>query len=106
LRFCDGFAVGIDTTADAGAVPAAGAGVSATDRDGAAVEALCSADCRPDFCALVQSGAEGRRRCLAERHRAVEIAAETGQSFITICHAGIVLVCVPVLEKASVSGSR
>ncbi len=79
-------------------------GLETTDRNGAAVEALCSADCRPDFCALVQSGADGRRRCLAERHRAVEIAAETGQSFITICHAGIVLVCVPVLEKETVCG--
>jgi two-component system response regulator YesN len=34
----------------------------------------------------------------------VEIAAETGQSFITICHAGIVLVCVPVVDRDTVHG--
>ncbi|MBN2133699.1 MAG: helix-turn-helix domain-containing protein [Sedimentisphaerales bacterium] len=79
-------------------------GLETTGRNGAAVEALCSADCRSDFCALVQSGPEGRRRCLAERRRAVEIAAETGQSYITICHAGIVLVCVPVVDKETVYG--
>jgi len=79
-------------------------GLETTGRDGAPVKTLCSADCRPAFCALVQSEAEGRRRCVAERRRAVEIAAETGQSFITICHAGIVLVCVPVLENETVCG--
>jgi two-component system response regulator YesN len=47
---------------------------------------------------------EGQRRCLTERRRAVEIAAETGRPFITICHAGIVLVCVPVVDKDTVHG--
>ena len=32
------------------------------------------------------------------------MAAETGQSFITICHAGIVLVCVPVVDTDRVYG--
>lgn len=79
-------------------------GLETAGTDGAAVEGLCSDDCRPRFCALVQADAEGRRRCIAERRRGVEIASETGQSFITICHAGIVVVCVPVVDKDTVHG--
>ncbi len=70
-----------------------------TGPDGVAVESLCSADCRPAFCALIQNDPEGRTRCISERRRAADIAAQTGQSFITICHAGIVLVCVPMVDN-------
>jgi len=79
-------------------------GLETADTQGRVEKALCSSDCRPRFCAAVQRDPEGRRRCQAERRRAVEIAAETGQSFITICHAGIVLVCVPVMDTDCVHG--
>jgi len=79
-------------------------GLETTDTQGAALDGLCSRACRPCFCERVQSDPEGERRCRAERRRAVEIAAETGQSFITICHAGIVLVCVPVMDTDCVHG--
>jgi two-component system response regulator YesN len=79
-------------------------GLETAGTDGAAVEGLCSDDCRPRFCVLVQADAEGRRRCIEERRRGVEIASETGQSFITICHAGIVVVCVPVVDEDMVHG--
>ncbi len=72
--------------------------------DGERIDALCSGDCGPEFCGLVRSGEVGRARCVAEHRRAVEIAAETGQSFITVCHAGIVLVCVPVVDRDAVHG--
>jgi two-component system response regulator YesN len=72
--------------------------------DGRAVPGRCSDNCQPRFCRLVQGSEQGRQRCLAERRRAVEIAAETGQSFITICHAGLVLVCVPVVDHDTVHG--
>lgn len=75
-----------------------------TGSNGEAVSGLCSGDCEPEFCRLVRSGAVGRLRCIAERRRAVEIAAETGDSFITVCHAGIVLVCVPVVDRDTVHG--
>jgi two-component system response regulator YesN len=52
----------------------------------------------------VQEDPEGRSRCAAERRRAIEIAVETGQAFITICHAGIVLVCVPIVDRDTVHG--
>lgn len=76
-----------------------GLALETTGPDGVAVEPLCSADCRPAFCSLVQSDGEGRFRCIGERRRAAEIASQTGQSFITICHAGIVLVCVPMVDN-------
>ncbi len=79
-------------------------GLETAGTDGVAVEALCSDDCRPQFCRLVQADAEGCQRCIAERRRGVEIAFETGQSFITICHAGLVVVCVPVVNEESVRG--
>jgi len=75
-----------------------------TGRDGAAVERLCSGDCRPEFCRLVQRDAAGQARCAGERRRGIEIAVETGQPFITICHAGIVLVCVPIVDRDTVHG--
>ena len=79
-------------------------GLETTGRDGEPVAALCSADCRPEFCRLVERDTDQRRKCVAERQRAVEIAAEMGQSYITICHAGIVLVCVPVVDRDTIHG--
>lgn len=76
-----------------------GMSLETTGPDGVAVDSLCSPDCRPAFCALIQSDAQGRARCIAERRRAAEIAAQTGQSFITMCHAGVVLVCVPMVDN-------
>ncbi|MBN1359411.1 MAG: helix-turn-helix domain-containing protein [Sedimentisphaerales bacterium] len=79
-------------------------GLETAGVDGVALERFCSSDCRPRFCALVQADPQGDARCVAERRRAVGIASETGQSFITICHAGVVVVCVPVVDKESVHG--
>jgi two-component system response regulator YesN len=75
-----------------------------TGRDGRAVEGLCSRECRPPFCRLVEQDPQGLPRCVAERRRGIEIAVETGQPFITICHAGIVLVCVPIVDRDTVHG--
>jgi len=79
-------------------------GLETTARDGTPVERLCSTDCRPRFCRLVQRDPDWLQRCVAERRRAIEIAVETGQPFITICHAGIVLVCVPIVDRDTVHG--
>ncbi|MEN6575163.1 MAG: helix-turn-helix domain-containing protein [Phycisphaerales bacterium] len=79
-------------------------GLETTGPDGTPVDGLCSEDCRPRFCRLVQGDPDWRQRCSAERKRSIEIAVETGQSFITICHAGIVLVCVPVVDRDLVHG--
>jgi two-component system, response regulator YesN len=75
-----------------------------TGPDGQAAPGLSSPDAQPDFCSRVQCDTVGQHRCIAERRRAVEIAAQTGQSFITICHAGIVVVCVPVVDTDRIYG--
>jgi len=79
-------------------------GLETAGTDGLVVAGRCSTDCQPGFCRQVQGGAAGEHRCIVERRRAVKMAAETGQSFITICHAGIVLVCVPVVDTDRVYG--
>lgn len=79
-------------------------GLETRDIRGQGIRRMCSLHCYPGFCRLVQSIAEGTKRCEQERRRSLEISIETGQYYITICHAGIVLVCVPVMDKASALG--
>jgi len=74
-------------------------GLEVTDNGGKNIQQMCSGDYEPRFCRLVRSKAKGLRRCKEERLRSLGIAIETGQSYITLCHAGIVLVCVPVMDK-------
>ncbi|NQT00705.1 MAG: helix-turn-helix domain-containing protein [Planctomycetes bacterium] len=68
------------------------------------IKQMCSGDCHPKFCRIVKSSKVGLRRCNRERRRSLEIAIETGQSYISLCHAGIVLVCVPVMDKDKALG--
>jgi len=74
-------------------------GLEARNSQGREISRMCSADCYPRFCQLVQSDPAGLRRCNTERRRSLAIAFETGQCYIANCHAGIVLVCVPVMDK-------
>ena len=71
---------------------------------GKEIKGMCSGDCHPFFCRVVRGDGKGLRRCNRERKRSLEIAIETGQSYISICHAGIVLVCVPVMDKDKALG--
>lgn len=50
------------------------------------------------FCEIVNSSISGRDRCRQERVRGLNIAIETGQPYVTICHAGILIGCVPIME--------
>ena len=79
-------------------------GLETTNENGAEIKGLCSGDYHPAFCRVVRSSAVGRNRCKKERQRSLEIAIETGQSYICLCHAGIVLVCVPVMDKDKALG--
>jgi two-component system response regulator YesN len=79
-------------------------GLETTNSGGGVIESLCSGDCEPKFCEVVKSSATGVRRCNRERRRSVRIAVETGQSYISRCHAGIVLVCVPVMDEDTALG--
>ena len=79
-------------------------GLETRNIQGKEIKRMCSADCQPKFCKVVQGKAAGLSRCNKERRRSLQIAIETGQSYITICHAGIVLVCVPVMDKDKALG--
>ncbi|OHB55454.1 MAG: hypothetical protein A2Y07_07710 [Planctomycetes bacterium GWF2_50_10] len=72
---------------------------------GKIIPKMCSADCDPQFCKLVKSSPEGTKRCVEERLRSMKIAFETGQCYISICHAGLVLVCVPMMDEDNPIGA-
>jgi len=79
-------------------------GLETTDIDGKEIKKMCSGDCHPFFCQVVRGSSKGMRRCHKERRQSLKNAIETGQSYISICHAGIVLVCVPVMDKDKALG--
>jgi len=74
-------------------------GLETGNIQGKGLKQLCSADCQPMFCGIIQNSTAGRSRCSKERRRSLKIAIETGQSYISLCHAGVVLVCVPIMDK-------
>jgi len=69
------------------------------DSNNRLLQDYCSENCNPAFCTLVQSSTTGAQRCRKDRQQSLRMASETGQSYITICHAGIVLVCVPIMDS-------
>jgi two-component system response regulator YesN len=79
-------------------------GLETRNIQGKEIKQMCSGDCNPAFCRIIQSSKTGLRRCNRERRRSLETAIETGQSYISLCHAGIVLVCVPVMDKNKALG--
>lgn len=70
-----------------------------TDTEGKIVNEFCFKECDNHFCKIVKSTRLGKKKCQHERVRSIKIAIETGQPYICVCHAGIVLVCVPIMEK-------
>ena len=72
--------------------------IETTDLEGRPIRSLCSEACYPEFCKRVRHSKIGSKRCHEERLRSLNISIETGQPYITLCHAGIVLGCVPVMD--------
>lgn len=68
------------------------------------VSELSNKECCPAFCREVCRTTVGQKRCSREHLRSLKIAADTGQSYISLCHAGIVLVCVPIMDKEKALG--
>ena len=79
-------------------------GLETRNIQGKEIKQMCSVDYKPAFCKAVQKSTLGLRRCNKERRRSLEIAIETGQSYILLCHAGVVLVCVPIMDKDKALG--
>ncbi len=73
-----------------------GMALEMTDTKGIEEPSLCSSGCHPEFCKIVRSAVAGR--CSQDRIRSMGVAIETGQPYISFCHAGIALVCVPVMD--------
>ncbi len=73
--------------------------VETNGTDGKCIVSLCSKNCNPEFCKIVLKSPAGAKRCHQDRLRSLKMAFETGQPYITICHAGIVLACVPAMDK-------
>jgi len=69
-----------------------------TDIDGHEIRSLCSKGCHPAFCKLIRDSKVGALRCRQDRLRSLNIAIETGQPYTSLCHAGITLVCVPIMD--------
>jgi len=69
-----------------------------TDIQGREIRSFCSAKCHPAFCKRIRTSKTGLHRCRQDRLRSLNISIETGQPYITVCHAGIVLGCVPVMN--------
>lgn len=55
------------------------------------------AECRCEFCNLIQSSPEGKGRCLESDKQAAERALREGMPVFYTCHAGLVDVVVPVV---------
>ena len=79
-------------------------GLETRNIQGREIKQMCSVDCVPTFCRIVRGSTAGRGRCNKERRRSLKIAIETGQSYISLCHAGVVLVCVPIMDKDKALG--
>ena len=71
--------------------------IETTDAEGNDIRKLCSKGCHPEFCKAVKASRPATSRCRQDRLRSLTMAFETGQPYISICHAGIVLVCVPIM---------
>ena len=69
-----------------------------TDIQGREIRSFCSPKCHPAFCKRLRTSKTGSHRCRQDRLRSLNISIETGQPYITVCHAGIVLGCVPIME--------
>jgi len=81
-----------------------GLGLETVDERGREVSSLCTNDCTPQFCKTIKTSNALSKRCRQERLRSLSMAFETGQPYISLCHAGIVLVCVPVMDKEAPLG--
>jgi two-component system response regulator YesN len=73
--------------------------IETNDKDGRCISGLCSKNCNPEFCKIVLKSPAGAKRCHQDRLRSLKMAFETGQPYITICHAGVVLACVPAMDR-------
>jgi len=73
-------------------------GLETVKANGISVRKMSSCDCNPEFCKIVKSSKVGAQRCKQEKLRNLKLAFETGQPYMSFCHAGILLVCIPIMD--------
>ena len=76
-----------------------GLGLETAGLDGVAVRSMCSGDFRPEFCRVICDSRTAMARCRQDRIRHMRISMSAGVPYISLCHAGIVLGCVPIMDK-------
>jgi len=76
-----------------------GLGLEVLDVNGVRISKMCTTDCQRGFCEIMLKSRSGAKRCRQTQIRSLSMAFETGQPYTSLCHAGIVLVCVPVMDK-------
>jgi AraC-like DNA-binding protein/ligand-binding sensor protein len=67
--------------------------------DGRSAASLSSAPCHPYFCRLIRESRPGTARCYKNRMRWMNLAQKSGKPYIGVCHAGMVLACVPIVYR-------
>lgn len=67
--------------------------------DGREVRSLSGSPCHPYFCRLIRDSRPGTTRCYKDRVQWMDFAQQSGRPYIGVCHAGIVLGCVPVVYR-------
>ncbi|HOK65316.1 MAG TPA: helix-turn-helix domain-containing protein [Anaerohalosphaeraceae bacterium] len=81
-----------------------GLGIETIGTDGRRIHGLCSDSCEPTFCSYIRKNPAARKRCLQERLRSLHMAFETGQPYTTLCHAGILFSCIPIMHRETPLG--
>lgn len=76
-----------------------GLGIETSAIDGSEIRSMCSEGYCPEFCKIVRSSRTGANRCRQDRLRSLNLAIETGQPYTSLCHAGIVFICVPIMDQ-------
>jgi len=79
-------------------------GIEVVSLDGNEVRKLCSGDCHPAICRLIRASRPGRKRCRQERKHSIDKSLQTGRPHISLCHGGIVLGCVPIINADEAIG--
>jgi AraC-like DNA-binding protein/ligand-binding sensor protein len=76
-----------------------GLSLESVSPDGREVRYLSSSPCHPYFCRLIRDSRPGTARCYKTRKRWMALARKSGKPYIGVCHAGIILACVPIVYR-------
>jgi len=79
--------------------------VAVVDRNGDSMVSSVPRDGSCSYCELLQSTAEGRRRCRVSLAKGGRLSAELGEPYIFRCHAGLIEITIPLLRDGEYLGA-